>query len=122
MDYKLAPSRIYKFYFGKRLGIPKCFPTLNKTGKQPVPNYGTEPGLVLNIWDAIFYGFLGGKSGSGNFSPVLQTLNLVDECQNISKDSLQQSHLIFFFGWFVNNFFLQNLVKIYTQIKLAKLF
>ena len=76
--------------------------------------------MVPNIWDAIFPRFFLGKSSSGNFAPVLQALNLLAECQNISKDCLQRSHL--FFGWFVNNFFLQNLVKIYTQIKLAKLF
>ena len=31
---------------GKRLGIPKCFPTLNETGNKAVPNAGTksEPG------------------------------------------------------------------------------
>ena len=35
---------INKFSLGKRSEIPKCFPTLNKTGKQPVLNTGTESG------------------------------------------------------------------------------
>ena len=26
------------------MGIPECFPTLNETGKQPVPNAGTKSG------------------------------------------------------------------------------
>ena len=54
-------------------GIPECFPTLNETGKQPVPNAGTESGLGIGCSRMLGKDPVTGKLLSGMQTSTVRT-------------------------------------------------
>ena len=71
---------IKEWYKASVSGIPECFLTLNETGKQPVPNAGTESGPGMGCSQMLgtgnFPDFFGKYPVPGKWHSVTQTSNL----------------------------------------------
>ena len=86
------------------MGTPECFTTLNETGKQPVPNAGTELGPGIGC---------SGMLGTGNFpdfwGKILFLGNGIQECRPLLEG-------VFLRGAFVEH------VSLYSTFSWYKLY